>query len=375
MLIGGIATAYKNRSDMKIENKLFVLAFWAFFGWTVLAYFWTSNVDIYLVDLRIKLPYLLIPLAFALIPAFSQKQKLILWAGYCLSQLMIAVFTVAGYLQDFEKNLDLVKKNSALNIFGGTNHIYFGVTLALAILIGFHLFMNWKKYFPKISRIWPLIYVVLSILCLHSLTSRTGLVAFYGGFLTYLFAFMLKKGSWKLGLLILCFFILTPIISYQIIPSFKYRVDVTLWDVEYSSKKGADLNYQSVGLRFKTWECCIAVWKENMVLGVGFGDTGEELFTCYEEIDLQAERKKWLSSAHNQYLEQLVGGGIPALLLLLIVFLLPLVKTKWYQMDELLVGFLALLAAGMLTESFLERQLGLNLFLVMYFLLIKKNDS
>jgi O-antigen ligase len=210
---------------------------------------------------------------------------------------------------------------------------------------------------------------------LHSLTSRTGLVAFYGGFLAYLFAFMLQKGKWKLGVIILCFFALTPVISYQLIPSFKYRVDVTLWDVEYSSEEGADLNYQSVGLRFKTWACCVDVWKENPVLGVGFADMKEELFACYEAIDLQADRSKWLSSAHNQYLEQLLGGGIPALLLLLTLFLLPLWKSKWNNLDCLLIGFLALLAAGMLTESFLERQLGINLFLIMYFLLIKKNDS
>ena len=375
LVVGAAGYAWKNKSQLKLRNKPYVYAFWAYLGWIIFAIFWTSNTSIYLIDIRIKLPYLFIPLAFALLPAFSQKQKLILWVGYCLSQLAIALFTVAGYLQDWENNIEIVKKNSALQIYGGTNHIYFGVTLALAILIGFNLFMNWRTYFPKGSRLWALVYVLTAVFCLHSLTSRTGLVAFYGGFIVYALAFMLKKGQWKLGLLIILLFALVPIVSYQLIPSFKYRVDVTLWDVEYSSNEGADLNYQSVGLRFKTWECCVDVWQENPLLGVGFGDMEAELFACYEAIELKADRSKWLASAHNQYLEQLVGGGIPGLLLLLTLFLIPLWRKKVWLKDNLIIGFLALLAAGMLTESFLERQLGINLFLVMYFLLLKKNDS
>lgn len=374
MLVGGIWHAWTKKPAFKLANKHFVFAFWGLYAWVILAFFWTSDVEIYLVDLRIKLPYLLIPLAFALIPAFSHRQKLYLWAGYCLSQLAIGLFTVGGYLQNLEENIDLVKKNSALQIVGGTNHIYFGVTLALAILIGFHLLMNGRKEQLRIPRIIPLLYVILTVVCLHSLTSRTGLLAFYAGFLVYIFSFIIKHGHWKTGALLLILFALTPILSYQLIPSFKYRVDVTFWDLEYSSKKGADLNYQSVGLRLKTWQCCYAVWQENPIIGVGFADVGEELFSCYEEIGLNADQSKWLASAHNQYLEQLVGGGVFALLLLLTLFLLPLIKFKILLTNELFVGFLALLGAAMLTESFLERQLGINLFLLMYFLLLKKNE-
>lgn len=375
LLLGALGSIWEKRKQLRLEHPLWVVGFWIYFCWVALSFFWTENTDIYLVDLRIKLPFLLLPFAFGFIPTFSRKEKLILMVSYCFSQLIIALFTIAGYLQNFEENIDRVKKNSALEIVGGTNHIYFGVTLALAIIVGFHLFIHHKTYFPKVHRAFSLLYVILATACLHSLTSRTGLVAFYGGFASYFLVYILNNKKWKLGLIILAILIITPLVSYHLIPSFKYRVDVTLWDLEVSGKEGADLNYQSVGLRIKTWECCLEVWKEEPVLGVGFADLGEELFACYREIDLQADESKWLKSAHNQYLEQLSGGGIPGLLILLTLFLLPLIRVKFKEIDELEIGILAVLAAGMLTESLLERQLGINLFLLMYFLLVKKNES
>ncbi len=374
LLAGALWAAWEKRHAMSMQHGWIVGCFAAYFLWIVLTIFWTEDRSLYASDVRIKLPFLLLPLAFALIPAFSQKQKLGLWISFCLSQLLIALLSIAGYMQNMESSIEQVKKNGSLEIVGQTNHIYFGVSLALACLVGFHIYLNHKDYFPKIYRKFALVFVILAALCLHSLTSRTGLVAFYGGFFVYLMRYILKRGQWKWGLGILALLVLLPLLSYKLIPSFKYRVDVTLWDLAYSQEEGADLNFQSVGLRLKTWDCSLDLFQKNPLLGVGFGDMGKELFACYEEMKLNADRSKWLESAHNQYLEQLAGGGLPALLLLLLLFLIPF-RQSWKKPDEMMLGFLALMAAGMLTESLLERQLGVNLFLLMYFLWLKKNDS
>jgi len=371
LLIGALWAAWE--AKFKIKGKRQLIVFVIYFLWIGMTYFWTRDHAEFWHDWRIKLPFLLIPLAFAFLPSFSKKQNIFLLISYGLSQLVIVTLTILGYAQDWESNIERVKKNGALEIFAGTNHIYFGVTLAVAILIGLHLLLHRKRLMPQISTIWPFLFVILSTLGLHSLTSRTGMVAFYGGLFTYLLFFILKQGKWKLGLGILVILIILPLGSYQLIPSFKYRVDVTLWDLRYSQEENADLNFQSVGLRIKTWGCSWEIFKENPVVGVGFGDTNEMLFACYERIQLNADRSKWLDSAHNQYLEQMVGGGAIALLLLLLVLSTGL-KRKWRQNSELMIAFLALMCAAMLSESILERQLGINLFLMMFFLLGRNED-
>ena len=294
LLLGAIWASWEARPKLKLQHPWLFWGFFAYFCWVLLSFFWTENTDLFLEDVRIKLPFLLIPIAFSLIPAFTFKQQKAMMLTYCFSQLIIAFYSVAGYWQNFEHSIDRVKKNGALEIFGGANHIYFGVSLALAILIAVHILFKYKSYFPKLSKIWPILYILIATLCLHSMTSRTGLLAFYGGISMYFLLFIILKRKWKLGLVIVASLILLPVLSYKLIPSFTYRVNVTIWDYEYSQEENADLNYQSVGLRIKAWGCSWGIFKDTPVFGVGFGDLGDELFACYEEIELKAERVRWL---------------------------------------------------------------------------------
>jgi O-antigen ligase len=369
IVLAGIQVAIKEKRIIPQRHAPLVLFFGLAFLWLLLSYFWSDDLQRWGAELRIKLPLLLLPWAFSMISPFSARQKSQLSLAYLLIQVGIALLSVGNYLNQYQENLDKVRRNSSLEIFTEVNHIYFGVTLAFALLLGLHFLLR-KPYLHAFFRgeKWIVLLLLLTgLLCLHTLTSRTGLLAFYGGLFTYILALSIRRKAYLLGAGLLAGLILLPVLSMQLIPSFRYRVQVTFWDMEVSQRKNADLDYKSVGLRLKTWEACWHLFQQQPLTGVGFGDLKTELYDIYEETQLRASRVRWLGSAHNQYLEQLAAGGIPAFLLLLLILLYPLFKKGWPP-RELLTAFLALFAASMLTESMLERQLGITFFCIFLFL-------
>lgn len=335
----------------------------------LLSVFYTTHVDDWAKDIRVKLTLVAIPLAFSLLPRFCRKHIYLLLLVFIAAQSLMALGSVIQYFLDFEHLTETVKKNSSLNIIGKVNHIYFGLALACANVVGIHLFREKSYAFFPWSKYVLLFLVITGITCIHILTSRTGLVAFYGGVIAYVFWYVIRKKAYLQGLAFLAVFALIPVASYFLFPSFKYRFDVTVWDAKESQKEGQDLSFHSVGLRFVAWQTAWEIFQDNPILGVGIADLEHELIHRYEVAKLNAKRKLWLSSTHNQYLEHLAGLGLLGLGTLLGV-LCYMIWFRGKQSTELLIAFMGIMAAGMLSESFLERQMGIALFTTLLMLII-----
>lgn len=110
-------------------------------------------------------------------------------------------------------------------------------------------------------------------------------------------------------------------------------------------------------LRIGIFQNAWMVIKDNVVFGVGTGDVIDELTPYYGS-------REDVSRPHNQYLETWMAIGLPGLITLLLMFLLPMLyayKRRCY----LMVAIIAIFAISNLFESSLERQMGMSLFCVM----------
>ncbi|WNJ16877.1 O-antigen ligase family protein [Pontibacter sp. G13] len=125
------------------------------------------------------------------------------------------------------------------------------------------------------------------------------------------------------------------------------------------------LTYHGIAVREYIWGIASELIAENP-MGYGLGQSQRQLEALYAE---QGFRGKGMN-AHNQYLESALAIGIPGLIIMLIgggYLLLWAFKTR----NFVLFAFLGLMAMSNLTESILQRQVGVMIFGFMAGLLIQ----
>ena len=131
----------------------------------------------------------------------------------------------------------------------------------------------------------------------------------------------------------------------------------------------------STNIRINLWKNSLELIKQNPLLGVGTGDLKDELYRLYSENNYQYGMLK-KPSPHNQFLHTSVILGFTGLLFLCAYLFIPLFlafKNRYW----LYVFFLIIIIVNCITESILEREAGILLFVIMntFFYLQSKNKG
>lgn len=116
--------------------------------------------------------------------------------------------------------------------------------------------------------------------------------------------------------------------------------------------------------RPENWKSVLKVSKDNLFFGVG-SDGGIEKLQKHRKPIYESYKNK--HNAHNQYLEVLLRFGIIGLTVFMFT-IYELVKLAYSSKDILFCWFLVVFCFSCLTESYLQRQIGLTFF-VLYSLL------
>jgi O-antigen ligase len=116
--------------------------------------------------------------------------------------------------------------------------------------------------------------------------------------------------------------------------------------------------HQTLGERLILWSAGKEIILEHPVLGVGLGDTDDEV----NKILLRDKNDRLFNyNLHNQYLDYWVTYGTVGLLVFLLILLFPL-----RHRDILFRIFILVVGVSLLTEAMLVRQKGLVFFLLFY---------
>jgi O-antigen ligase len=307
-------------------------------------------------DVRLKLLLLLGPI-FALLPRFSPQQYFGLALAFIAAQALVAWASIINFFFHFDYLMERLYHNDSIPSVTSISHIHLGVLLGTSILLAAGLLLQKRCWLGRWER--PLLWVLLllNFVAIHFLTSRTGLVSFYGALGITGLVYLRRTRAWRLGLLGLLVAGAMPLLSYQFIPSFQMRADSSVKDLrKFFAEENRNLTHQSASLRLLAWKAASQIFFQHPLLGVGMGDLEQAMDDHYWDtggVYLAAEP---ILNPHNQYLYQAAGGGILALLLFCWTLAWPVGRPG--KPGLLTITLVSALAISMAFESSLEREVG-----------------
>jgi O-antigen ligase len=314
---------------------------------------WSEDKEQWLAILRIKLPLLLMPLAFAAPFTLSPRQ----WEW--LAQVFIILVTIATawsmfhYAGDMKAINEGYLKSRMIVTPLENDHVRFSWMVAAAVLVAGWLFIQKRKEKHILSWILPVIMLWL-IVFLHVLAARTGLVSFYillAGLGLWL---IFRQKNWKHAVLLVAVLLLLPVAAYFMLPSFHNRVKYIRYDFEYF-RKAQYLPGTNDAIRIVSLKAGWKVLQEHPALGAGFGDMYAQVNKQYDLLypGMYAGDKILPSS---QWLVYGSGAGWLGLIIFTFVMIVPF----FTGMKEKLLWWLlnATLAFSFLFDVGLEVQFG-----------------
>jgi O-antigen ligase len=325
---------------------------------------YTSNWATWRHELFRDLVWLGVPLAFAVAVPLAGWQRLAVGSTFVLGTAAVGLATLGKYLFDSAAAAEAIRVGQNMPAITHIFHIAFGVMLALAFFAG--LLLRSHPRAGWVLRVALVAAAAATAIALHVLAYRTGLLVFYAGLLALVLRVLARRHV-ALGLALLAALALAPWLAYQLLPTVHERVNGTLWDVSQYTN-GNDINEYSVARRLAALKTASNIAGEHWLLGVGPADVRDAMMAQYDwqSLGLRVENRV---EVHNQYVQALLGGGVPGVALLLGLLCWPFAQ-GWARRNTAVCLFLVIEATAMLVDSVLDLQIGLNFFVFGYGFLV-----
>jgi O-antigen ligase len=271
---------------------------------------------------RIKLPLLFFPIAFAGNWQLSKKQWLQLALVFSLLIFFGTVWSLWQYLQNAQAIQVSYLKAKTLPTPLENDHVRFSWLVCMAVIFSVYVIEKLKL---KTARFLLACLSLFYVAYLHILSARTGLFSLYifGGLLV--FRWLFSKENRKPAFLLLILILLMPLIAWLFFPTFQNRVRYIVYDFSYI-KKDTYLQGANDGNRILSLKAGWNILQQHP-LGVGAGDVFAETKKWYavHVPDMLEEDKIYPAS------EWLIYGdvaGWPGFILFTAIMLFPLLEKK-----------------------------------------------
>ena len=356
------------RKDLKTVWQNFIsdktlIALTAIFFIVLMSGLYSENVAYLLERLRIKLPFLLLPLALAGLPKFTDRQYFSLFYLLIILMVISCVGVGVNYAMNFaEINYSIGRSGS---IPTPINHIRFSLLVALSFFASVYLYQKdfylkfpWEKYLLLGCALFLLVFI-------HILSVRSGILALYlaGFVLTVRYIFLTKR--YLIGILMALAIIALPILAFQFSPGFRAQAYLMRHNyIEFFIKK--NVGEYSDTQRLASYQIALEAAKSSPIIGVGAGDVKDATEAEYAKYYPASDPKL----PHNQFLFFYTATGLVGVLLFAIAFFIPLFHKKRY-LDVLFLAFYAIVFTSFMVENTLETAIGTAFSMV--FLLIMLN--
>ncbi len=232
--------------------------------------------------------------------------------------------------------------------------------IALWVNLSIWILFNRLKSNVKNVRIWT--HVAFLFFFLFLLTSRNAIFSLYIILICSGYMVIRKKFSLIKVLSMITAFLFLGIALISSIRLNRVRIKNLprkLFVHDDSAKKDS---------RWKIYSSAIYTIKEKPIIGYGYSNLQSELNRSYLSLGYNELKEKHLN-AHNQYLQELLNGGLVGFILFSIVILFSL---KIALHNPIHLGLLFFILMAMLTESIFERAEGLLVFSLMNSFYLKK---
>lgn len=335
-----------------------------------LSIFWSEDLDYWLRVTRVRLPFLVLPWAFANLPALSaQDRNKVL---YLLVWFMVLVCLGVGsnFLLHYDTIIEGLGHGRPIPV--PRQHVRFSLVLATAIVTGawlwrqrFYLKFRWERHALAFAVAFLFIFI-------HILSVRSGLAVLYVALAVSIIWYVGQTKRWMAGALMLTSLVILLWAAVSTIPSLQQRVAYMRYDWEqYLADDGVDY---SDAERWVSLKVGYEIWLQNPILGTGAGD----LMTAVETVTetQYSESVKTPKLPHNQWLLIMASTGIVGLALSMIAFFVPVFARK-NRSNYLFITFQIMAFSTFLIECTVESAIGVSwyLFYTLWFGEIMANDE
>lgn len=346
------------------RNELWVLSL--FFWIVFVSGLYSEDKNDWLNWVRIKLPYLFLPLAFAGIKKLSDRTFVAVLYVFIGTFFVSTTVILFNYYQDYRHITESFLRGNALAI--PYSHIRYSLMLAFSFFGCLYLLRQRMYLFSSAEKYLQIFCAAFVFVALHILSVRSGLLALYLGLCFMVVHFLIAEKKWLWGVLLMAAIALLPYLAYQFIPSLHNKINYMRYDLgEY--KKG-EINNKSDAMRLASMKVGIDIWKEHILLGAGAGDLKNECAKFYER-DYPSVSPENRRLPHNQFVWMLATTGIAGLLIFLFAFFYPFVLTGLHKQWIAVVFYLSLFSS-FFTEHSLEEQMGTGFYLIFLLLLLNR---
>ncbi|MFT4659781.1 MAG: O-antigen ligase [Patiriisocius sp.] len=353
---------------IKVKANRLGLFFILFYFLHALGLLYTANMEYGGKELEYKLSLLLIPLFLSTGPKLGEVHTSFILRTFYIALLLAIGMGIFIAFNSFFTHPDpqplinyLTYRNFSTPI--GFDPIY----LALFIVFGIFAYLSEHIISPdfQIRKLSPVSIIILLTLftTLIFLSSRMEILVFIVCVFALSLYYFIQTKKWKTPLMVA---IVIPLFAYFLISintvnkeRFTEMVDL---ETDYTENK-----WGGRSIRIEKWKNAIECIVRSPIIGVGTGDTIDELVKIYEKnkFDLAIQYR---FNPHNQYLQTTIALGILGLSALLLIFVLMFLR-GYNSEDWMLMIFVLVVTMSMLTESMLERQKGL-VFIVFFSMLL-----
>ncbi|MDD3961588.1 MAG: O-antigen ligase family protein [Bacteroidales bacterium] len=230
------------------------------------------------------------------------------------------------------------------------------VVLALAIVLDGWLAKKWINRNRKLVR--PLLWIAAGWLIIFNtlLASKAGIIVQTLVLLLFALKEIQKKDFRRL--IGLSAMLITSLVMIPFAFPFTFSRFVALEETLGNSLiRNEWVEKETTNSRLLGWDAAMDIIIEHPITGVGPEKVQHALKNSYEENGLGYGNR----NPHNQYLQTWLELGLPGLIILLMLAVIP----GWYALREknyLHIAFLLIVFIHMLFESTLERRLGVMIF-------------
>jgi len=355
--------------DVKAHVKAFLgnyvmLSITSVFLLYVLGGLYSNDAGYWMDRLRINLPFLIMPFAFASVLWTKQKIYMVLYS-FILIILACCMISFGKYLLDYDTITEAYKTAKVLPT--PINHVRFSLMVCFAIISGGYLFFEDKKK-PLILKYLIAIALLFLLIYIHVLSVRSGLLSLYLCLLYLIIRYILTSKRYLVGIALLGILIATPYVAFHLLPSFKQKVYYMKYTM-YKLDKGENLGNLSDAKRLISIRIGWEIFKESPVLGVGIGDLKQTWKDKYAVLYPQIIEKN-RTIPHNQFIYVAAGFGVVGLLWFLLALLYPVLANQYYR-NPLFMGFNIIIFSSFLVESTIEAQIGTAFYVLLLLLLVK----
>lgn len=281
---------------------------------------WSENTDQWLKIMRIKLPLLFLPLAFAAPFGFTDTHWRRLHFLFIAIAFITSVWCIIEYAGDMQAVNASYLRAKTMTTPLENDHVRFSWMIAVAILVG--AWHWWRLRHSRDVIFWILAVVTAwLIIFLHLLAARTGLVSFYIILIAGICWWIFSRKEKKYLPLALALLILLPVAAYMLMPSFRNKVAYFRYESAYL-KKAAYLPGSNDAMRVISIHAGWNVMNRKPLTGVGYGDISDDMKNEYaSKYPGMIEADKILPS--NEWLMYGSGCGWPGFIVFTGIMIFP----------------------------------------------------